>query len=73
MTGVDLGQRFAFEQRDASAFERQQVSGGQSGDAAADDHDVDGLVALELGKPRQAGRVDPVRYGGGVRLHAALT
>jgi hypothetical protein len=53
VAGVDLGQPFAFEQRDTGAFERQEIRGSQPGDTAADDHDVDLLIALELGETGQ--------------------
>jgi hypothetical protein len=70
MAGVDLRAPFAFEHRDAAAFEREQVRSGQTRDAAADDRDVDGFVAIELGKLRQRGRVNPVRQSIDVHFHS---
>ncbi len=70
--GIYLRQRLALEQRDTASFERQQVGCGQPGDAAADDHDVDRFITLELGKPRQRCRFDPVRDGVRVKLHALV-
>ena len=58
---VDVRAALALEQRDAAAVQGQQIRGGQAGDAAADDDDVDLLVAVELGKSRQRRGIDPVR------------
>ena len=54
VAGVDLRAALALEQGDATAVERQQIGGGQSGDAAADDDDVDrprrGRALLNFGR-----------------------
>jgi len=70
VAGIDLRAALALEDRDAAAFEGQQIRGRQPGNPTADDDDVDGFVTLEFRVGRKCRRVDPERLSAGVQLHA---
>ena len=55
VTGIDLRAPIPFDQRDRLASPREEIRGGQSGDAPADDHHVHALIALD---PREPGESD---------------
>ena len=56
-----VGTATAFEHDDAFAGLGQQIGGGETGDAAADDDDVGVGILGELGKLRKRGGRRPVR------------
>src|SRR4051812_37100813 len=63
MAGVGLGAAVALEQGDPDAFALQQPRGGDAGEAAADDDDVDVEVARHRRKFREGLGELPERSG----------